>query len=86
MALSLSGINPLNWLFATFLQVTLIIGSLVTRKIASVDDSFWQEYCSLQVRQREISEDIYRAGKLVVLQVTDKKECCHVNFRDSFFQ
>ena len=33
MLFSFSGIDPLNWLFATFLQVKLITGSLVKRQM-----------------------------------------------------
>jgi len=34
---------------------------------------------NLQVSQRKISEDVYRAGKLVVLQITEDTAIRHCN-------
>jgi hypothetical protein len=36
MLFMLSGIDPLNWLFATFLPVKLITGSLVNNKWCNI--------------------------------------------------
>ena len=75
MVFSLSGIDPLNWLFATFLHVILIIGSLIKRYLCNT--TACGNCANLQVRQREISEDIYRTCKLVVLQITEDIACHH---------
>ena len=81
MLFSLSGIDPLNWLFATFLHVILIIGSLIKRYLCNT--TACGNCANLQVRQREISEDIYRTCKLVVLQITEDIAFRHRNFEFS---
>lgn len=81
MLFSLSGIHPLNWLFATLLQVAVIIGSQEKQAWILAGG----KCINLQVRQREIREDIYRTSKLVVMQVTDKRACCHYNSKNLFY-
>ena len=53
------------------------IDDWITSKKTGAIYSVLQVY--LQVSQREISEDVYRAGKLVVLQITEDTAFHHCN-------